>query len=578
MTSPIQTIFQTGTWRLAPLFTYTIAIGCNGSVGEETPADGTTPGALPQATAGAPGTVPGIDDPGVTNPAAPGTTAAAPGGGGVAPGPGLVPGEIGPYDRAASPLARLTNDEYFVSAISLLNIPADAPELDDARATMMAEPLVGGLRNDVNGQLLTQLGISGYTNVASAIADVFLAGVSSEADLRGLLNCANGTMSECATLFGQDLMRRAFRRPVTDDELATMQTLVDRYDEAASAADNPNSLDAHLIRIKTVVRYTLLSPDFLLIIERGTPTGQLNSYEIATRMSYFLFGEAPDDSLIAAAGADLLQDPTARLDHVDRLLESESGRERFGQAMVSWLGIKDGLEPASVEALSGFIADWFSSGKPLADLYQAPVTVRHTDGTETEEPLGVLGSEAFLASHTSFPTPAFITRGEFVVEELLCFQLPQDIPAEAVESDQRMTDLEVFEEHNKQACATCHRIFDNYGAALNQFDGETGLYEPGPTELGSGFELFNLGGITGVVDGPQDLAAVIGSSERASQCMAELWYRSAMRRSLHPAKDDARIVGELMDVWSASGDTSLKSFLRTVVASEHFVTFVPDVL
>lgn len=491
------------------------------------------------------------------------------------------------YEPGLAPtqLARLTNEEFMSSAQALLGVPQDAQSLQDARVSLVAEPLIGGLNNDAKTQLLKQLTVASYSNVASAATDALVDGVTTTGELAALLECSEPSdLSGCTKTYGAQLLERAFRRPVTPSEVQTVEALVDQLDALLQEkAPEPNSLEAHILRLRTVVRYVLLSPDYLLLVEKGvtdtpedvTTVRPLTSHEIATRMAYFLSGGPPDDELLAAADADTLGDPEVRLAHADRLLKSDNGQTKVEQAILGWLGVNDTLvDAADIATLKSFVGDWFSEDKPFADFYQAPIGVSHLDGSETEEPFGVLGLNAFLGSHTTYPTPAFITRGVFVVERLLCLALPDDIPAEALEAGSQ-TDIEVFEVHDQQPCATCHQFFDNVGAGLHQFDAETGLYVPGPTELGSDFEISDQDGVLGVVDGVADLGDVIGNSDRGQSCMAELWYRSSKRRDLDPSGADAVNVDKLMDDWKATGDTSLRSLLRTIVSSEEFVTLFP---
>lgn len=498
-------------------------------------------------------------------------------------GHGVIQYEAG---LAPTPLARLTNEEFLASAQALLGIAKDAAPLMEARNTLVAEPLIGGLPNDAKTQLLKQLTVASFSNIASAATNAFVDGVSTPAQLATLLECEDGTsdISACTKAFGAQLVERAYRRPATPEDVQAVEDLVDQLDELLlEKAPDPNNLDAHILRLRTVIRYVLLSPDYLLLVEKGitdtpedvTTVRPLSSLEIATRMSYFLSGGPPDAALLAEAKADTLTDVEVRLAQADRLLESAGGQAQVEMALLGWLGVKDTLvDTASIEKLSAFIGEWFNEEKPFSDFYQAPISVEHLDGQVTEEPFGVLGQDAFLGSHTSYPTPAFITRGVFLVERLLCLALPADIPAEALEAGAQ-TDLEVFEVHDQQPCATCHQFFDNFGAGLQQFDAQTGLFVPGPSVLGTGFELRNKEGVLGVIDDVEDLGAVMGSTESGESCMAELWYRSAKRRDMDPSGADEGDVEELVSTWKESGNTSLKSLLRAIVASDQFVTLFP---
>ena len=505
--------------------------------------------------------------------------------GGIANPDGTVPLSPASGDYVQSPLARLSNEEFLASAQTILGLAENTTPIMEARSTMTAEPDIGGLNNDANNQLLKQLTVAGFSNVAAAAIDAYLADVSKVAELTAKLNCADDTdVPACIKDFASQLVSKAYRRDATTEELANTDLLLSQLDELITGSGvDMNALSSHILRLKTVLRYLLLSPDYLLLTEKGiaenkadvTTPRVLNSYEIASRMSYFLIGGPPDAALLSAAKEGVLNDPEVRLEHTARLLKDNKGKTQVRRSLIGWLGANiDKTEADSFLALSEFIDDWFSTSKPFTDFYEAPITVAHLDGTSSEESFGVLGMQAFLDSHTSYPTPAFITRGVFIAQRLLCGSLPDDIPAEALEAG-ALSDLEVFQTHDKQECASCHKAFDNYGAALHQFDAQTGLYTAGPTVLGGDFELYDLGGITGTVNNPSELGQTIGSSERGPACMAELWLRASKRRSLDPKGGDKKLVANLVSQWQDSGDTSLKSLLSIIVKSDDFIMLYP---
>ncbi|MEM9462999.1 MAG: DUF1592 domain-containing protein [Myxococcota bacterium] len=421
------------------------------------------------------------------------------------------------------------------------------------------------------------------------MTDVFLAEVATVEDLALRMECPQDAedgldLSSCTRQFGANLLSKAFRRDATDQEIANIEALVNEVDDLLVESDQDlAAFDSHILRLRTVVRYVLLSADFLLLVERGTADAAdgprapipLTSAEIATRLSYFITGAPPDEALMVDVHEGRLSDPSVRLEHADRLLDSEAGRAQLTKTLNSWLGIDAAtVDAEDAASLSTFIDEWFAEEKPFEDLYKAPVSVVHVDETQTEEPFGVLGLRAFVASHSAFPTPSFITRGVFVVERLLCSQLPSDIPAEALDGEE-MTPLEVFQEHAKEPCATCHVVFDNYGAAFQRFDTETSRYDPEANELGDSFDLLDLGGVSGVVGGVADLGRVMGQSERAPACLAELWYRKAARRGLDAGGEDDEALDALIKEWQGSGNTSMKSLMRSIVTAEDFTLLFP---
>lgn len=492
---------------------------------------------------------------------------------------GNDPTETGAFALSTTPVARLTNREFVASIAQALGIAEDSEELQEAATGLAAEPRIGGLRNDAATQLLTQVVFSSYSSFVNRVAGIFLTGVSDEEALRGQLGCSSAPeMQECIMGFAERMKTSAYRRPLSAEEQSEIEAEWATFDGLIEELDaRGEAIELQKMRVQNYILSTFLSPAFLLQVEVGVDSDSnikpLGPSEWATRLAYFLTGAAPDSELREAATSGALSEQDERVRQAERLMSQPQAREHIVDLIVAWLEINDRSTPEWTAYLENFIGDWFDEDKPFADFYQGPVSISHADGSESEEPLGVLGSHGFLASHTSHPTAAFITRGAFIVERLLCSELPPDIPIEAFDSDS-VTDLEVFTEHAKLPCATCHTFFDNYGAALHQFDGESGLYAPGPSSLGTGFALYEFDDAMGVVDDPQGLAGVMASSEKAAQCVANFWYRNAARRSVAHQSTDEQTAGKLLSAWRSSDAPSLKALLLNIVESDSFNSIV----
>lgn len=480
-----------------------------------------------------------------------------------------------PIVDIASPLARLTNEEFVTSALGLLGIGRNNA-IEEAQSAMGPETDISGLRNDASTQLLTQVAVSGYVNMVDALVDVYLDGVSTINALLSKYDC-DGNVLSCYTTVTTSLASQAFRRELNDQDAADFSAISESINAAYTEAGlDGNSVEAHLLRFRSAMHYIFLSPDFLLLIEEGTDVSDsngnetLSSQEIANRMAFFLTGSLPDDQLQSAADANTLANAEVRSAHADRLLNSDLGEKQIADILTAWFAVDEGTtSDAAFDAFSTFISNWVSNNEDFSQLYQAPIEVAHLDGNSSSESLGVLGLEAFVGSHTDYPTPSFITRGMFVVERLLCEKLPDDVPAEANESE-GLTPVEVFETHAQEACATCHRVFDNYGAAFQQFDGETSLYVPENTDFGTSFDLYDIGDVTAEISDVSGLSMELGYSSQAPACMTELWYRHALRRNTS-VNDDA-VIEALISQWQSSGGTDIKSLLHTIATADIFIT------
>lgn len=586
------------------------AVGCSGEVDNGVPPGVAVPIPVGTPVGGVPvGVADGVVPPmsavvptGGTNPV-PGQPVAVPGaqipvgGTGGSPAAPQIPGAVSPPDPVggaivpaapvalvpalvSTPLARLTNHEYVASLRALLELPSNAVFSDEVIQSLPAEPSEGGVVNNANHQPLSQLHIAAYDRVAAVAADLFLSQLNAQnngalAELLGCQDLGDAPESTCLLEFGQRLMERAARNAPTEGRVEYISEALTTVVQATSALGiSATEFDSRLLQVRSLISVVALSPEFLLMVERGeagSPSNQLGANDVANRLAFLLSGAPPDELLQAAAADGSVLDSAVRAAQVDRLLSSAEGLERLVQTLIGWLKVpQDGVDAADYDALASFIRTWLVEKRPVSDFYQGLIDVSHLDGNVTREPLGVLGSRAFVAAHTTFPTPSFISRGVFAVQELLCSQLPDGLPVEAFEVESQ-TAIEVFEQHAMQPCASCHRFFDNYGAVFQQFEPETNLFVPDRAPFGENFELIPLGDVSGTASTVADLSHKLATSEQAAKCITEVVYRLAMRRGLQP--EDEALVKAHSGQWLRGGGT-LQGLVREIVSSEGFVTFI----
>ena len=386
----------------------------------------------------------------------------------------------------------------------------------------------------------------------------------------------------CLEDFGSNLLTRALIRTPSDEDRADIRTLIDDVNENLAGVVFSDSDEARRLKLNTMISYVFVHPDFLFLAEEGDQrAGEINgvdafilsSEEIARRISYFLTGTAPDESLAADAQADRLTDASVREEHIDRLLRSDKVEEYYFNLVNGWLGIDEALTtPEDVEDLNDFIQNWISNDRPFSDLYAGDFDVKLEGGSTTSLPVGVLGAKSFVESHTSFPTGGFIHRGEFVTTRLLCADLPTDVPAVAFATEIEDT-VSLFHDLADQPCASCHKVFDNYGAQFQEFDDETSLFTPNQSLYGNDFELFSIGDVSGNADGTvTSLATTMANSNTAASCMSELLFRNAFRRGVSEENTDSSLINTYVSQWFSTGSSSLKSLLKTIATSEEFIT------
>lgn len=238
---------------------------------------------------------------------------------GCTPDPGPVDRGPVPEHAPTSPvLKRLTSTQYVASVRDLLGdavlIP-DEVEPDEAVNGLLT---VGSSVTSIS-----PVGVEEYESAAFDLAEQALADPSTRA---ALVPCAASALRDdaCAEAALGDFGRRAWRRPLTEPELARLVGV------AGTAADTLGDFDAGLVYGLAGI---LQSPYFLYRVELGeddpdVPGGRrYTDWEMASRLSYFLWNTTPDDELLAAAEAGELTTDAGLDAQVDRLLADERARE-----------------------------------------------------------------------------------------------------------------------------------------------------------------------------------------------------------------------------------------------------------
>ncbi|MCC6591285.1 MAG: DUF1592 domain-containing protein [Bryobacterales bacterium] len=314
----------------------------------------------------------------------------------------------------------------------------------------------------------------------------------------------NHSEASCPRTIIRSFAGRAFRRPATQQE-------VDQYLRYYTLARKQgDSLTEGLV---TALQAVLVSPKFLYRIEKDRPTAgpaPLDSYELASRLSYFLWSSMPDMELLQLAGKGALTDPAVRRRQVARML-----RERKSFALVEnfagqWLQFRnidvvrpdlgkfpyfdDGLRYSMRRETELFLDDLIRSdasvltlldakhsylNERLARFYGIPGVTgpefRRVDMSATTRGGGVL-AHASLLTVTSYSTRTSpVLRGKWILETLLNAPPPAPPPGvpplEEAKGGKGGTLRQQMEEHRKNpACASCHSRMDPLGFGLENFD------------------------------------------------------------------------------------------------------------
>jgi hypothetical protein len=311
----------------------------------------------------------------------------------------------------------------------------------------------------------------------------------------------------CVDAYLDDFGKRAFRRPLTEDERSRLQAL---YDKARSehALQYPGG-------IRLVTEALLQSPAFAYHVEIGMDVAAengavpLTGHEMASRLSYFLLGTMPDEELFQAAESGALGTEAGVAAQVDRLLDMDAGKAHVGGFFRQWLGLADVGEltrstdqfptwtdetAASMRASTEmFLDDVMWNGDGLySTMLTSPVSyvngplaqvlgLEGSYGSDFErvelpagERPGILSHPSILArtSHSNQTSP--VHRGLFVRSRMLCGAPPPPPPELMVNPlplDPGLTTRERLEEHVKnETCQGCHKYMDPIGLAIEKYD------------------------------------------------------------------------------------------------------------
>jgi mono/diheme cytochrome c family protein len=325
-------------------------------------------------------------------------------------------------------------------------------------------------------------------------------GPGDTASRRAVFSCrpaAGAADRTCARSIVSRLARRAYRRPVTETDLAPLMKF---YDEGSREQGFEQGIEAAL-------RGILVSPKFLLRVERDQPV--VSDIDLASRLSFFLWSSIPDDTLIDLAAKGQLSRPAVLDAQVKRMLRDPKSAALVDNFAAQWLHARnlrnatpdkgdfpdfdDNLRQAFERELKLFVGAIIREDRNVLDLMTADDTfvnerlARHYGipnvyGAQfrrvkvaDDARKGLLGKGAVLlvTSHADRTSP--VVRGKWILDNLLGAPPPpppavvpplDDSPAAAT-----LTMRQRMEKHRENpVCASCHKVMDPIGLALENFD------------------------------------------------------------------------------------------------------------
>jgi hypothetical protein len=340
------------------------------------------------------------------------------------------------------------------------------------------------------------------TNVA--IAGPFSStGAGDTPSRRAIFVChpaAPGEDVPCAKKILSTLARRAYRGPVTEGELETLLGFYQR-------GRNTGSFDSG---IQLAIQRMLVSPRFVFRFEEepgGVAPGgtyRVSNLELASRLSFFLWGSIPDDLLLDLAASNKLSDPAVLREQTLRMLHDPRSDALVNNFAGQWLflrEVKNAPGPANSElklalqretellfrsilredrsALDLLNADYTFVNERLARHYGIPnVYGNHFRRVTVQDPArrGLLGHGSLLLVTSVADRTSPVARGKWILENLLGIAAPvppPNVPAleESSSKNEPRSVRQQMEIHRRNpACASCHKIMDPIGLSLENFD------------------------------------------------------------------------------------------------------------
>jgi Protein of unknown function (DUF1592)/Protein of unknown function (DUF1588)/Protein of unknown function (DUF1587)/Protein of unknown function (DUF1595)/Protein of unknown function (DUF1585) len=505
--------------------------------------------------------------------------------------PSLNPPRVEPLDECKgvsrmglSPMRRLTNLEYANTMRDLLG-RANAGTLI---ASFPPEGAGHGFDNNAETSGIPKLRTQKMFEASRVAANGF--------DPTKELKCPVSAVTEtCVRDFIGAFGTRAYRRPPTTDEVTVLFKLYNGFGAEFSVRE----------KLDTVVQSMLLSPQFNFMAEVGDGSVVskevgyvgVSSYELATRLSYFLWGTMPDAELFSAAQSNELLKTTVIQEQVKRMFFDPRARDSVRNFAIQWTEqdrlqrtkdlkvfpswnqqVASDLEAETATFIEKSIVDARDGWKTLMTDRRGFVTGRTAPiygvtlppgadanaVAEVELPdtrPGFLTRAGFLAGFAQAKYPSPIQRGMFVRREFLCqnlgapppgaeSQTPPPTPAGA-------TNRQIKTAHSQMPqCKSCHQLIDPPGFAFESFDAIGKYSGTEITESGQTAMVDTTGTLIGTdVDGDfkdaGELVGMLARSAEAQTCVVTQWFRYARARLELP--DDTCAIADLTGTFNASG-------------------------
>jgi hypothetical protein len=514
---------------------------------------------------------------------------------------GDTPGDA-PDDAPSTPfteqlIRRLNRTEYLNTVRELLGPTATTAQV------LLADDQVGGYDNNAEVLGLSPLLLEKYAAAAEELVASALAPTNTQGRAR-LLTCDfSGTKEEpCAKEILTQFGRRAWRRPLAAEDVARLFSLV----KASRVAGDPFE-----VALGLGLQAILVSPHFLYRVELDPMPGlkvpsPLNGYELATRLSYFLWSGPPDEALLAAAAAGSLRNEAELERQVRRMLADPRAQALVDNFGAQWLRTRQlelaqpsptqfptyasrQLAQAMAQETALVFRELLQGDRSMLDLVDADFTYVNAalaahyglPGTFDPDPArfvrvplppesnrrGILTHGSILTLNATPTRNSTVKRGRWVLSRLLCQEPPPpppDVPQLSTSPTSGSLRQRMEQHVSDPMCAGCHQKMDPIGFALEHYDaigawratdGQYTIDARGTFPDGRTF------------DGALEMATVLKKDPDMPNCMVWHVFTYALGRT--PAITDAQAIADLTQSFQARGHR-MKELLVQLALSPSF--------
>lgn len=464
-----------------------------------------------------------------------------------------------PLSLASTPLRRLTPAQYNATVNALF-----APTRIDAQP-LQDSPETFGFTNFGAQQQPSALVIQQFQQGALRVSAQAMSEVERWS---GCPSDGGPQASSCGERFLRQFIPRAFRRPQNE---AALEPYLSHFRTQLAASN-------FQVALSLTIQALLQAPSFLYFIEESTPNDEskiekiekLDSFSLASRLSYFIWDNMPDQALWEAAQRGELSSPEQIASQARRMLADPKARPAMVRFFQQWLDAKRidriSLDTATYpsyrprfnaafrEALDRRIEHAIFDGPgTLASLLTQPQAWVNADlaplyGVDnvtgngwklvdlpSDQRAGLLTDAGWLASRSHAVHPSPVARGVFVLERMLCrpsYPPPADTDTTPPQPDPNApkTNRQRYEQHVLDpTCAGCHKPIDGIGMGFEHYDA-FGRWR----EQDNGFPVDASGLLVGTKDRPfrgaLELSQILSQDPEVQRCVSRQLFRYAMAR------------------------------------------------